>query len=122
VTEGGRRDGTRTVAGHGFITKYDGWTQVPPRTYLHFYVKHGEMLADGVGNAIERGARNVMPAETFGPGSWVQNYLIGPPGGLNIMSGSIRVSEVRSLSELFTSEMSGGGIFHMAVCREVLPY
>lgn len=86
-------------------------------TYLHFYVEHGEKLLDSVGALIERGARNVKPVQTYGPGDRVPNYLIGPPEGLNIMSGSTTVPHDRLLSEML-ADGTISGVCHMAICRE----
>jgi hypothetical protein len=120
VTDGGRSTGGQAVAGHGWHARSNGTTVVPPGTYLHFYVEHGEKLADSVGLQIERGARNIKPVETFGPGSRIPNYTIAPPRGLNIMSGSTTVTQSRLLSEMF-EDGTISGVSHVAVCREVIP-
>ncbi|WP_194906691.1 putative adhesin [Catenulispora rubra] len=118
ITPGGRGDGGQVVAGHGWYNTPDGFTTVPDGTYLHFYVQHGEKLDDSVGTKIERGARDVMPVQTYGPGERVPNYIIGPPDELKIMSGSTTVDQPKLLSELF-DEGTIKGVCHMAVCREV---
>ncbi len=118
ITEGGRANG-QVVAGHGGYITSDGHSVVPSGTYLHFYVEHGGLLEDSIGFQIERGARNIKPVETYGPGDLVPNYIIGPPEGLNIMSGSTTVTSERMLGEML-EDGSISGVCHMAICREVL--
>lgn len=119
VTQGGRADGAKVVAGHGYYVSSNGGVIVPEGTYLHFYVGHGEKLLDRVGTMIERGARNIKPAQTFGPGSHVPNYTIAEPDGLNIYSNSIIVGGEKLLSEII-GDGTLQGVCHMAICREVL--
>jgi hypothetical protein len=119
VTPGGRANG-KAVAGHGWYFSSNGMTPpLPKGMYLHFYVEHGEKLLDSVGTMIERGARNVKPVQTYGPGDRIPDYLIGHPEGLNIMSGSIIISDERLLSEMI-ADGTIGGVCHMAICREEL--
>jgi hypothetical protein len=62
---------------------------------------------------VERGARNVKPAETFGPGDQAPNYMILPPRRLNIYGGSITVPGATLLSDMFDSgALSGVVIWH----------
>ncbi|MGC4808198.1 RHS repeat domain-containing protein [Micromonospora sp. DT233] len=119
VTSGGRKDGGKVVAGHGWYFSSNGYT--PPLssgTYLHFYVQHGEKILDVDGLRVEGGARSMKPAETFGPGDQVPNYTIGQPNGLNILTGSIVVQGDRLLGDML-ADGTISGVCHMAVCREV---
>ncbi|MFD1320437.1 RHS repeat-associated core domain-containing protein [Micromonospora sonneratiae] len=117
ITVGGRANG-QVVAGHGWYFEMDGETPpLPGGIYLHFYVEHGEKLLDRIGEMIERGARNVKPVETFGPGARVPNYLIGPPRGLNILTGSTTVGSPRHLADML-ADGTIRGVCHMAICRE----
>jgi hypothetical protein len=118
VTDGGRADG-KALAGHGGYYRADGTTTVPEGTYLHFYVDHGKPLLDSEGLKIERGARNIKPVQTFGPGDEVPNYVISPPRNLNIMSGSITVAGPTMLSDLL-EDGTLSGVVHMAICRTVI--
>ncbi|MFG3499518.1 RHS repeat-associated core domain-containing protein, partial [Streptomyces sp. NPDC047928] len=116
VTQGRRADGETVFSGHGTFGSNTGQFMVPQGTTLHFYVPHRKTLDDSVGLAVERGGPDAPGAvESFGPGSILPDYILGPPTNLNIMSGSLTVTQKTGISAVIKQGM---GNVHMAMCRE----
>lgn len=123
VLAGGRADGEKVFAGHGYIESGAGETMVPEGTHISFYVEHGETLPGLNGLTVERG---VYPAngyvETFGPGETIPNYTLAPPassgaGGFSVFEDSTTVGQRTQLGELLKPGM---GNVHWAACREII--
>jgi RHS repeat-associated protein len=115
---GHRPDHELVFSGHGTIPTGDTSTvTVPPGTHLNFYSPHGTTISDSLGNRIERYG-TATPHETFGPGARVPDYILSPPGSLNIMGTPVTVTQPTRLSELLRPNQ---GNVHWAACREVYP-
>ncbi len=121
VLSGGRPDGEKVFAGHGFIKPNAGDITVPEGTSISFYVQHGDQLPGLNGLTVERGVYPGGYVETFHPGDIIPNYTLGPPaptggGGFSVFENSTTVAQRTSLGELLESGM---GNVHWAACREV---
>ncbi|KOG86294.1 type IV secretion protein Rhs, partial [Streptomyces varsoviensis] len=114
VTKLGRSDNSTVITGHGYYVRGTGDFQVPGGTWIKFYTEDGLRLKDSIGLKVETGGK-VQPVETFGPGSSVPNYTVGPPADLNISSRSISVSQPTLLSDIIQPNM---GATHATICRE----
>ncbi|RSS73349.1 putative adhesin [Streptomyces sp. WAC06614] len=119
VTTGRRADGATVFAGHGTFGRNTGSFMVPEGTTLHFYVPHKKTLGDGAGKSVELGKDAPDAVESFGPGSILPDYILGPPTDLNIVSGSWTVTRDSHISQLIRRGM---GDVHMAMCREFNPF
>lgn len=119
VTTGRRADGQTVFAGHGTFGRSTGNFMVPEGTTLHFYVPHKKTLGDTPGKSVELGRDAPDVVESFGPGSILPDYILGPPTDLNIVSGSWTVTRETGISKLIGRGM---GDVHMAMCREFNPY
>ncbi|MEU6085727.1 putative T7SS-secreted protein [Streptomyces sp. NPDC047085] len=121
VLAGGRPDGEKVFAGHGYLKSRAGETVVPEGTTISFYVQHGEPLPGLNGLTVERGVYPGGYVETFGPGDVIPNYTLGPPastggGGFSVFENSTTVGKETALSELLKPGM---GNVHWAACREL---
>lgn len=95
--------------------------EVPEGTRVTFYARHGQVITDSLGQAIEK---NQVPVnqhtETFGPGQLVPNYLLHPPTGLVI---SFRIGDAAPVTvdqPVFLQDLlkPGMGEVHWAACLE----
>ncbi|MCS0639350.1 DUF6531 domain-containing protein [Streptomyces sp. LP05-1] len=116
ITQKGRTDNSQVISGHGFYEFGAGDATVPPGTWLKFYVEDGKRLSDTLAHEIETGTNHPV-VETFGPGSKVPDYTVGPPTDLAISSKSITVNTNTRLSEMMHDRM---GPVHVLICREHL--
>ncbi|MGQ4516751.1 RHS repeat-associated core domain-containing protein [Streptomyces sp. DW26H14] len=114
VTQKGRVDNSKVISGHGYYEFGAGDMQVPPGTWLKFYVEDGERIGDAFAHDIETGG-NHPAVETFGPGKKLPDYTVDRPRNLAISSRSITVSAPTRLSEIVTDKM---GAVHVLICRE----
>ncbi|WP_255953081.1 putative T7SS-secreted protein [Streptomyces odontomachi] len=114
VSRQGRSDNSAVISGHGYYEFGVGDMQVPGGTWLKFYVKDGERLSDSIGHAIEVG-ENRLPADTYGPGKMLPDYIVDRPNGLRISGRSITVNAPTRLSEIVSEGM---GAVHVVICRE----
>jgi tetratricopeptide (TPR) repeat protein len=121
VLSGGRVDGEKVFAGHGYLERRAGETVVPEGTNISFYVQHGDALPGLNGLTVERGVYPGGYVETFGPGDVIPNYTLAPPassgaGGFSVFENSTTVGKETALSELLKPGM---GNVHWAACREL---
>lgn len=121
VLAGGRPDGEKVLAGHGYLTRRAGETVVPEGTTISFYVQHGDTLPGLNGLTVERGVYPGGYVEKFKPGDVIPNYTLAPPastggGGFSVFENSTTVGKETSLGELLKPGM---GNVHWAACREI---
>ncbi|MGW6523230.1 MULTISPECIES: putative T7SS-secreted protein [unclassified Streptomyces] len=121
VLAGGRADGEKVFAGHGYLTRNAGDVVVPEGTNISFYVQHGDPLPGLNGLTVERGVYPGGYVETFGPGDVIPNYTLGPPapmggGGFSVFENSTTVGQRATLQDLLEPGM---GNVHWAACREI---
>ncbi|MDF3302736.1 putative T7SS-secreted protein [Streptomyces tropicalis] len=121
VLAGGRMDGEKVFAGHGYLKSRAGETVIPEGTHISFYVQHRDALPGLNGLTVERGVYPGGYVETFGPGKAIPNYTLGPPastggGGFSVFENSTSVDRETPLSELLKPGM---GNVHWAACREL---
>lgn len=121
VLRGGRADGEKVLAGHGYLERGAGEVVVPKGTTVTFYIKDGERLPGLNGVAVEGGS--YPPGgywETYKEGDRIPNYTLAPPegsggGGFTVYENSTTVAQRTSLGELMKENM---GNVHWAACRE----
>ncbi|MER6681372.1 putative T7SS-secreted protein [Streptomyces olivaceoviridis] len=121
VLAGGRPDGEKVFAGHGYIESGAGEIVVPEGTSISFYVQHGEQLPGLNGLTVERGVYPGGYSETFHAGDRIPNYTLAPPvssgaGGFSVFENSTTVGQRAQLGELLEPGM---GNVHWAACREI---
>ncbi|MEV5173107.1 putative T7SS-secreted protein [Streptomyces flaveolus] len=121
VLAGGRPDGEKVFAGHGYIESGAGEIVVPEGTSISFYVQHGEQLPGLNGLTVERGVYPGGYSETFHAGDRIPNYTLAPPvssgaGGFSVFENSTTVGQRTQLGELLEPGM---GNVHWAACREI---
>ncbi|MFF1406340.1 putative T7SS-secreted protein [Streptomyces sp. NPDC058294] len=121
VLSGGRPDGEKVFAGHGYIESGAGETVVPEGTSISFYVPHGDQLPGLNGLTVERGVYPGGYSETFHAGERIPNYTLAPPvssggGGFSVFENSTTVGRRAQLGELLEPGM---GNVHWAACREI---
>ncbi len=123
VTEGGTG---RALAGHAWYDGVAGRTVIPERTTLTFWTKDGTRLNDAIGRMVERGdyariartpqlLRQIEGAQSMLPGSYILDYTVSAPSGLNVMSRSRIVYQPTLLSDILRPGM---GHIDFAMCRE----
>ncbi|MFG2111480.1 putative T7SS-secreted protein [Streptomyces sp. NPDC048718] len=122
VLEGGRPDGEKVLAGHGYVERGAGEITVPEGTNITFYVEHGDKLPGLNGLTVERGVYPGGYSQTFKPGEVIPDYTLGPPassggGGFSVFENSTTVGQKTRLGELLEPGM---GNVHWAACREIL--
>lgn len=120
VLAGGRADGEKVFAGHGYLERGAGEVTVPPGTKISFYVEDGELIPGLNGVAVEGGTYPGAAVETFHPGQQIPNYTLAPPeasggGGFTVYENSTTVAQRTSLGDLLKPGM---GNVHWAACRE----
>ncbi|MFG3266784.1 MULTISPECIES: putative T7SS-secreted protein [Streptomyces] len=121
VLDGGRPDGEKVFAGHGYIESGAGDILVPEGTSISFYVQHGDQLPGVNGLTVERGVYPGGYSETFHAGDRIPNYTLAPPassggGGFSVYENSTTVGQRAQLGELLEPGM---GNVHWAACREI---
>ncbi|WP_189943934.1 DUF4279 domain-containing protein [Streptomyces aurantiogriseus] len=79
VLAGGRPDGEKVFAGHGYIEFGAGDIVVPEGTSISFCVQHGDQLPGLNGLTVERGVYPGGYSETFHAGDRIPNYTLAPP-------------------------------------------
>ncbi|WP_432000181.1 WXG100 family type VII secretion target [Streptomyces sioyaensis] len=120
VLAGGRADGQKVFAGHGYLERGAGEVTVPPGTRISFYVEDGELIPGLNGVAVEGGTYPASAVQTFEAGEKIPNYTLAPPeakgaGGFTVYENSTTVSAEARLSDLLKPGM---GDTHWAACRE----
>ncbi|WP_257003968.1 putative adhesin [Streptomyces sp. SA15] len=121
VLAGGRPDGEKVFAGHGYLAPKAGDIVVPEGTSISFYVQHGDQLPGLNGLTVERGVYPGGYVETFKGGDVIPNYTLGPPapsgaGGFSVFENSTTVGQRTALKDLLEPGM---GNVHWAACREL---
>ncbi|WP_432001464.1 putative adhesin [Streptomyces sioyaensis] len=120
VLAGGRSDGEKVFAGHGYLESTAEEITVPPGTNISFYVEDGELIPGLNGVAVEGGSYPGGAVQTFHPGDKIPDYTLAPPephgaGGFTVYENSTTVAQRTNLSELLKPDM---GNVHWAACRE----
>ena len=117
--------GSTILSGHGALVVGDSspLTMLPQGTSLTFWTEHGNSISDALGDAIETGGNNspqfpeAAGARSALPGSFVPNYTLYPPTGLNILGNPTTVTSPTSLGNLL---QPGMGNVNWAACRNVI--
>ena len=115
-------EGGTILSGHGELVagEFSPVLQVPDGTSITVWTGHGGVISDALGNAIETGGPinmslypEIQGAQTYLPGSFMPNYTLSPPTGLNIMGSPITVGVPTQLSGLV---QPGMGNVQWAAC------
>ncbi len=107
----------RAFAGHGFYQFGSGTTIVPEGTSITMWIGEGQGISDPMGKLIEMGKYDEVlknpsfvkkietGAVTYLPGAEIPNYLLKPPGGLNVMKNSMIVEKTTYMQFLLKPNM-----------------
>ena len=115
-------EGGTILSGHGELVagEFSPVLQVPEGTSITVWTGHGGVISDALGNAIETGGPinmslypEIEGAQTYLPGSFMPNYTLSPPTGLNIMGSPITIGAPTQLSGLV---QPGMGNVQWAAC------
>lgn len=100
------------LAGHG--TMNGDTFNVPDGTWVHFHAPAGSTITDRLGVAIESG-HPTQYNEIYGPGDLVDEHVLGPPYGLDVLLTSTTVKSNSRMSALLKPNQ---GHVHWAACRQ----